>query len=231
MEIINKIKDEFNRNPIIFSLLILVVIYLITKNTIEKFTATSAPTSSPTSSPSSISQENLRAIDNLAKIAKSITNGNGNLTIPGNLTVSGNINGNGKLDINGKISSKEIAASEKLEIPNGSIQKDGPHTLFYSKGDFDFYPDNKKQPNYSVSIQDNNVKLLTNNIIASGSITSGGKKVIKHDDKVQMRFGSKSGEYLMDRDNAHIARYPSFSECRNNNSGACQYRLFIQHSP
>jgi len=42
MEIINKIKDEFNRNPIIFSLLILVVtlvIYiLMSKNTIEKFT-------------------------------------------------------------------------------------------------------------------------------------------------------------------------------------------------
>ena len=105
MEIINKIKDEFNRIPITLSLVIIIVIlviYILTsKNTIENFTETSAPTTSQLG----ISQENLRAIDNLAEIAKSMTDGNGNLKIPGNLTVSGNINGSGKLDINGNIRS------------------------------------------------------------------------------------------------------------------------------
>ena len=85
MEIINKIKDEFKKNPITLSLIIVVIIYLISKNTIEKFTATSAPTSSQ----SSISQDNLRAIDNLSQIASQMIDSSGNLRIKGNLSVDG----------------------------------------------------------------------------------------------------------------------------------------------
>ena len=96
MEIINKIKDEFNRNPITLSLIIIVVIYLISKNTIEKFTSSDITT--------------------IADLAKNI-NGN-NLTIPGNLKVSGNLEVTGTTQFNDDVNIGSNSAKKNLNVNN-----------------------------------------------------------------------------------------------------------------
>ena len=88
MKIINKIKDEFNRSPILYCIVIVMAIYLISKNTIERFTATSAPS---TTTPSGISQDNLKAIDNLNQVASQMIDSSGNLRIKGNLKIDGDL--------------------------------------------------------------------------------------------------------------------------------------------
>ena len=121
MEIISKIKDEFMKSPIFNTLLILVIIYLISKKTIENFTATSAPS---TTTQSGISQENLQAIDNLAEIAK-ILNSNGTVTIPGNLVVSGTTQFNNDVTIGTENTGKKLTVFAK----NNVIDKNHKITL------------------------------------------------------------------------------------------------------
>ena len=136
MEIINKIKDEFMKSPIFNTLLILVIIYLISKNTIEKFTATSAPsTTTPsapsTTTPSGISQDNLKAIDNLNKIASQMLDSSGNLNIKGNLSVNGRLTVDNTTQLNNNVTIGKPTAGKLLTVfaKNGYLDKNHKITL------------------------------------------------------------------------------------------------------
>ncbi len=74
MEIINNLIQDIKRNPLLYVILIVIVIYLIVKKPIEKFTSIGSTSA-----------------DNLAKLATYISSNGNDFTIPGNLRVKGNL--------------------------------------------------------------------------------------------------------------------------------------------
>ena len=113
------------KSPIFNTLLILVIIYLISKNTIEKFT-TEAPS---TTTPSGISQENLKAIDNLSQVASQMIDSSGNLNIKGNLSVNGKLTVNDTTQLNNNVTIGKSNAGKLLTVFAKNNTLDSTHKI------------------------------------------------------------------------------------------------------
>ena len=199
---------EIKNNPIkylIISIFILFVwnIYLTCKqNTIEKFTATSAPS---TTAPSGISQENLRAIDNLAEIAKQL-NSDGTVTLPGNLVVKGNIKSN-------SINSDNIKSSGNIEadgfgqfgVAKIGNHKDATNMTEFSHKDrwghnYTLLSD-RSGHTYINSMKNKIVYIRSNNNDAEGNLQINNKKVLTKNQEFTLKLGptndhKRHGQYL-----------------------------------